>query len=413
MTSHSQRQPNSYATQSSANQRPISINDLAPNPPYQARYNSPTPPPDHDEAEAMDWTPSQPSLPPMTLYRQPKSTHVEPSPFHGRLPQTPKSPAHKLRNPNQPTFQKASPAQQQNFFKRLQRQLDPDEVSEAGSEAESVSTRINGSKLSSPQFAPPRFFPPSDSQQDTGLESTFCKSFTIDEEPDELSLARERRVQSSHSPHSTPILQIVCVLFLWFSILAWWYATRTRGLVTFLRLASLGVAATVAGKGILQCIQRNEDHWSGIGMLVYSSEVCFATVLGGVVKMQFTAADANGLRLVGLGLLGFMVVQESWIMVSTMSNGPELRSSNPLSMSDDSQTHQPQAQPAPSRSSDAADTRLSRTSPTPSASSSAFSTRHSQQSSIPPSLSSRTTRSSRSRMVNSPSSSGFGGLSLG
>lgn len=361
----------------------------------------------------MDWTPSQQSLPPMPLYRQPKSTRVEPSPFHGRLPQTPKSQAHKLRNPNQPTFQKASSAQKQNFFKRPQRQSDQDEVSELGSDTESVSTRINGSKLSSPQFAPPKFFPVSDFLQDTGLESIFSKAFSIAEEPSELSSTRERRVQSNYSPHPTPILQIFCVLFLLFSILAWWYATRTPGLVTFLRFASLGVAATVAGRGLLQCIQRNEDHWSWIGMLFYTSELCFATVLGGVVKMQFTAADANGLRLVGLGLLGFMVVQESWIIVSTMSNGPKLRPSNPLSIPDGSQTPKPQAKPPSSKSSDTADTRLSRTSPTPSTSSSEFSTRHSQQSSVPPSLSGRTTRSSRSRLVNSPSSSGFGGLSLG
>lgn len=359
----------------------------------------------------MDWTPSQQSLPSMPLYRQPKSTRVEPSPFYGRLPQTPKSQAHKLRNPNQPTFQKASSAQKQNFFKRPQRQSDQDEVSELGSETESVSTGINRSKVSSPQFAPPKFFPVSDFLQDTGLESIFSKAFSIAEEPYELSSARERRVQSNHSRHPTLVVQIFCVLFLLFSILAWWYASRTPGLVTFLRFSSLGVAAIVAGLGLLQCTQRNEDHWSWIGMLFYTSELFFATVLGGVVKMQFTAADANGLRLVGLGLLGFMVLQESWIIFSTMSNGPKLRPSNPLPTPDDSQTAKAKAKAPPSKSSDSADTRLSRTSPTPSTSS-AFSTRHSQQSSVPPSLSGRTTRSSRSRLVNSPSS-GFGGLSLG
>lgn len=406
--SNPQRRPDSYQTQSSAYQRPFSVNDLAPNRPYQSPYNPPTPPPEDNEAEAMDWTPSQQSLPPATLYRQLKPTRVEPSPFYGRLPQTPKSQAHKLRNPNQPTFQKASSAQKQNFFKRPHRQSDWDEVSELASDTESVDTRIDRSEVGSPQFAPPKFFPGSDFLQDTGLESIFSQTFSIAEEPDNLNIARERRGQFNRSPHPNPVVQLACVLFLPISILAWWYATRTS-LVTFLRFASLGIAVIVAGRGLLRCMQRNEDHWSWIGMLFYTSELCFTTVLGGAVKLQYTNADSNGLRLIGLGLLGFMLLQESWIMFSTMRHVPKRYPSNPTPTPDDSQIPKATSQAPPSKSSAAVDTRPSRRSST--STSSTLSSR--QQSSVPSSLSGRTARSSRSRLADSPSSTGFGGLSLG
>lgn len=357
----------------------------------------------------MDWTPSQQSLPPATLYRQLKPTRVEPSPFYGRLPQTPKSQAHKLRNPNQPTFQKASSAQKQNFFNRPHRQSDRDEVSEFGSDTESVSTGINRSEVGSPQFAPPKFFPGSDFLQDTGLESIFSQTFSIAEEPDNHSIVRKPRGQANRSPDPNPAVQLACVLFLPVSILAWWYATRNPSLVTFLRFGSLGIAVIVAGRGLLRCMQRNEDHWSWIGMLFYTSELCFVTVLGGAVKLQYTDADANGLRLIGLGLLGFMLLQESWITFSTKRHAPTRYPSNPSPNPDDSQTPKAKSQPPPSKSSAAADTTLSRRPST--STSSTLSSR--QQSSVPSSLLGRTTRSSRSRVVDSPSSTGFGSLSLG
>lgn len=401
------RRPDYYKTQASAHRQTFSINNLAPSRPYQSPYNPPTPPPDYDEVEAMDWTPSQQSLPPASLYRLPKPTRVEPSPFYGRLPQTPKSQAHKLRNPSQPTFQKASSARKQNFFKSPRRQLNQDEVSELGSDTESVSTGINQSEVASPQFAPPKFFPRADFLQDTGLESIFSQTFSIAEEPYESSMARERQEQSNRSPHPNSMVKLSCVLFLSLSILAWWYATRIPSLVTLLRFASLGVAAIVAVLGLLQCIERNEDHWSWIGMLFYTSELCFATLLGGAVKMQFTNADSNGLRLVGLGLFGFMVLQESWIIFS-MSSAPRRRRSKPSPPPDDSQTPKAKAKTPPSKSS-AANTRLSR----PSTTSSALSTRPPQQNNVPSSISDRVSRSSRSRLANSPSPSSFGGLSLG
>lgn len=403
MISNPPRQPDSYKTQSPAYQRPFSVNDLAPSQPYQPPYNPPTPPPEDDEAEAMDWTPSQQSLPPASIYRQPKPTRVEPSPFYGRLPQTPKSQAHKLRNPNQPTFQKASSAQKQNFFKRPHKS-DQDEVSELGSDSESVSTRVSRSEVASPQFAPPRFFPGSDFLQDTGLESIFSQTFSIAEEPREPSMAREGRKQSDCFQRPDPIVQRLSVLSLLFSIMAWWHASRIPVLKIFLRFASLGVASLVAGRGLLQCIQRTEVHRSWIEILLYTSELCFATFLGGAVKVQ---SMDNGLRLLGLVLFGAMVLQESWIIILTISNAPRALSS-PSSTPDDSQTPKARVTSPPSKSLAAADTRPSRRSTT--TSSSALST---GQSNIPGSSSGRTTRSSRLRLANSPSSTGISGLSLG
>lgn len=402
------RPPDSYKTRSSEYERPFSVHDLAPNRPLQPLYNPPTPPPEDDEAEAMDWTPSQPSLPPASSYRPSKPTRVEPSPFYGRLPQTPKSQAHKLRNPNQPTFRKASSAQKQNFFKRPHRKSDQDEASELGSDSESVSTAISRHEVASPQFAPPRFFPGTDFLQDTGLESIFSQTFSIAEEPYKYSIAHGSQEQSNRKPIPNPITQRLSLLLLSLSTMAWWHASKIPGLVTFLRFASLGILAMVAGRGLIQSIQRNEEHWSWVDTLLYASELCFATFLGSAVKMQ--SMDYR-LRFLGLGLFGAMVLQQFWIMILTMSNASRGRPS-PLPTPDDSQTQTPKAtaHSPPSKSSAAAHIRPSRRSTT---TSSALSTRSQHQSSPRASVSDRTTRSSKFRAVNSPSSSSFSGLSLG
>ncbi|MCJ1469065.1 hypothetical protein MMC07_007697 [Pseudocyphellaria aurata] len=401
--SYPHRPTNPYNTQPSASTRPFSIHDLAPSRPYQPPYNPPTPPPEDDDAEAMDWTPSQKPLPAASLYRTPKPARVEqPSPFYGRLPQAPKSQAHKLRNPSQPTFQKASSAQKQNFFKRPHSQSNQEEVSEFGSDDESVSRGINRSVMASPEFAPPRFFPSSDFVQDTGLESIFSKTISIAEEPDKSSTARERREQSSLSSHPNPVVQLVFVLLLVFSMLAWWYAARSPGLVAIIHVGSLGVAAIVAGSGLLQGIQIHKDHRSRIGILCYAAELCIAILLVGAVKRQFTDADAYGVRLLGLVLLAFMLLQESSIVISTIRNKPNAQ---PALTPDPSQTPKPSLEHPPSRPMATTDTRSTTTSL------SASSTRPRQRNTVPSNV---TTRASTSRVRNpSPSSSSFGGLSLG
>ena len=98
--------------------QPFNINDLAPRPPRPTNPRLPTPPPeaDYDDPSAMEWTAAKPHLtrPPMPFKPVQQSTSTTASntnsPFHGRLPASVVSPAHRLRNPpNKPTFRAAGP----------------------------------------------------------------------------------------------------------------------------------------------------------------------------------------------------------------------------------------------------------------------------------------------------------------
>lgn len=106
----------------------------------------PTPPPDADAADSMDWEPlsprraspmirrthnpimnhslpqQQPPIPAIPAFLRPAATAStgEKSPFTGRLPPAPMSPAHRLRNPPAPPQFKPTPlSKQQDFFKQM------------------------------------------------------------------------------------------------------------------------------------------------------------------------------------------------------------------------------------------------------------------------------------------------------
>ncbi|KAL8872165.1 MAG: hypothetical protein Q9174_002156 [Haloplaca sp. 1 TL-2023] len=161
------------------------VEKLAPRTP-QPTYQSPTPPPEENETgqdSPMDWTP-QHEFRPATAYHAPQARPVfdGPSPFHGVIPPAPVSWAQRLRNPpNQPTFRKASETKKESLFpSRATKRVISDTVSEASTQFSPVSRRDMQSETVSPvKFADPRFFAPGDTK-DTGLESLFRDTFSLD-----------------------------------------------------------------------------------------------------------------------------------------------------------------------------------------------------------------------------------------
>lgn len=305
---------------------PFSLNDLADH--SQSRplpYNPPTPPPDDDGIEEMDWTPSQQPLPPASKYRMPVPTIPQPSPFYGHLPPAPISQAHRLRNPpNQPTFRKASAIQKQSFFNRRLTHLEPDNVSEASSDCfDSPVKSIMKSEFASPEFAAPRFFPKSDYEMDTGLESIFSKAFSIAEEPHELRVARELKQKTADKQtHNalTPRYQGISLLTLAVSFLAWVLAPMKPHLTVPIRHTCLGVAAAVAIRGLLGTIQRDKEYWRWSDMFIYGFELGLATFLGSIPKLSPSDVTTDEINLVGIIFLGVMNLQELWIWISKPRN---------------------------------------------------------------------------------------------
>lgn len=322
-----QKQSDILKTRSPVQPQPFSLNDLAPDQSGSRlpRYNPPTPPPDEDGFEEMDWMPSQQPLPPASRYRMPAPKITQPSPFYGRLPPAPLSQAHKLRNPqNQPAFRQASVAQKQSFFSRGRSHLAADDISEASSDCvDSPTKSIIRSEVGSPQFAEPRFFPPSDYERNTGLESIFSKAFSIAEEPHELRVARELKQQSAdRHTHDFLILKLQALLVptLAFSFLAWIFAPSIPRLAVHIRLACLGAATLVAGRGLLETVQMGKVYWRWSDMFVYGVEFVISTVLGKASKVPPRNGSTDEVGMLGIVFLGVMFAQELWVWASKLES---------------------------------------------------------------------------------------------
>lgn len=297
--------------QTSAGRPPLSLHDLAPLAPRTQRLqpalgHPPTPPPEDEEAEAMDWTPSQKALPPAKTYLQAKPAPA-PSPFYGRLPPAPKSQAHKLRNPTISSSYPV-PSERENFFSRQNPIDEQDEFSEIGTEADFLSRRPS---VASPAFAPPRFFPQS-TETDTGLESIFSGAFNIDEVPHEVRSARQQNESTSKpSLRRNPVAIILRLMFIFslsISVAAW--STAPNGPNSSVRnhLSSLSAAIMIAFLGIMLKFQKTDCPWLRIHIILYSSEILFSAMIGSAIQTKSYGYDQ--LRLPGLILLCGMILHQ-------------------------------------------------------------------------------------------------------
>lgn len=307
--------------QPSAGQLPLSLNDLVPlapkaQGPQPALGHPPTPPPEEEDAEAMDWTPSQKALPPARTYLQAKPAPV-PSPFYGRLPPAPKSQAHKLRNPTISSSYPV-PSERENFFSRQTLTNEQDEISEIGTEADALSRRPS---VASPAFAPARFFPQS-TETDTGLESIFSGAFNIDEIPHEVRSARQQHESTPKSPLRRNavaiILRLIFIFSLCISVAAWSTASNGPNSKVRKHLSSLSAAIMIAFLGIMLTIRRTDYPWLWIDIIIYSSEIGFSAMIGSAIQTKTNGYDR--LRLPGLILLCGMILHQCLDVVSQLFN---------------------------------------------------------------------------------------------
>jgi len=210
------------------------INKLAPsatnNNMYQQARQAPyrqataSPEPYGSDTDAMDWTPSTRSS--LTSINPPIARSIAsmsaatsgPSPFHGGLPAAPQPPAHRLLKPAalQPgALRKVSDTQKEAFattfstFKvkpgsKQPTQYRDDEDETTATEDEGGLTRRVGKKRREMEIADPKFWPQSDFQKDTGLESMFGESFTMTDGP---AGVRVRRARNTDDKGATSVVK--------------------------------------------------------------------------------------------------------------------------------------------------------------------------------------------------------------
>ncbi|KAI5250418.1 hypothetical protein E4T43_00195 [Aureobasidium subglaciale] len=220
--------------------RPITRSATRAASPLLSRFSrhSPSPAPAQDTVDSMDWEPvgqsspirpdhaAQPTsvsaLPPFLRPAASMATG-EKSPFTGRLPPAPMSPAHRLLNPPAPPQFKPTPlSQQQDFFNMMR--LKPAAVPSLAKKPtmnedhdDDDSPRKPASYMSSTErnrtkdhfeLHPPRWTLQSDmekSNKGTGLEDMFTSSFNIADEHDPMTPRSARRTAARNSASNTPL----------------------------------------------------------------------------------------------------------------------------------------------------------------------------------------------------------------
>ena len=279
----------------------------------------PTPPPEVDD---MDWTPSvqHDIRPTHSVYeRDQKSVLDGPMPFYGSLPAAPKPPAWNLRS------QPSNP-------KPIQRTVEPNPFHHAPSQSLGSWTRNSGKDDT--VFAPPKFFPMSDHNASTGLESLFDQAFTIKAPEDEgkgnwqqqqqkqQKQPKHRRNKSRHNIHQSVdtrgilIYQYLRLGLLLACILTW--SLSQTGLLAipgnYIEIASLGSASLIAGFALLEALKQPIIYWNGMEILVYFAELAAAVHLGGNLPRVSFAREY--FDRYGKLLLVFMAAQEALGLLS-------------------------------------------------------------------------------------------------
>ena len=267
----------------------------------------PTPPPEVDD---MDWTPSvqHEVRPTHSVYERDRKSALDgPLPFYGSLPAAPKAPAWNLRSqPSQP--------------KSIEQIVERNPFHRGPSQSPRSWTRNPGSNDA--VFAPPKFFPTSDHNASTGLESLFDQTFTIKSPEDEGKENRQQRQTPQNSirqPVDTKgflIYQYFRLGLLLASLLTW--GLSQSGILAvpgnYIEVASLGSASLIAGFGLLEVLKQPIMYWNGMEILVYFAELAAAVHLGGNLPRVSFAREY--FDRYGKLLLIFMAAQEALGLLS-------------------------------------------------------------------------------------------------
>ncbi|KAJ5084392.1 hypothetical protein NUU61_008971 [Penicillium alfredii] len=294
----------------------------------------PTPPPETDD---MDWTPStqQEIRPTVSVYqRNQPSVFDGPSPFHGALPPAPKPPAWNLRT--QPSTKPLEQVVERNPFHQ--------NPSQPPSQWQHKDT------TSEPVFKPPKFFPMSDHDTSTGLETLFDRAFTI--QTDDAPRNRWAQQEPSHSSyprhaHNFLIIQYLRLGLLVVSISAWTLSQNHQLSIpgNYIEIGALGSASLLAGFALLEAAKRPLAQWNGMEILVYITELGAAVHLGAHLPM--VSFEREYFDRYGKLLLIFMVAQEvlglvAFYRVSTATSADGQSSARPASQHASPQPQPPQ-----------------------------------------------------------------------
>ncbi|EGE03047.1 hypothetical protein TEQG_02084 [Trichophyton equinum CBS 127.97] len=189
-------------------------------------YIPPTPPldPRQEDVDAMDWTPSRPSLQvPVKPISQQTPALSSSMLFQGQLPQVPKPPAWNLRNPVagkvEQIQKKPNPFHQAPVLQPTRPSLEEDEIETEEDEEDQKHKPVRTDAV----FAAPKFFPPGLTAE-TGLENLFDQAFSIADGPNaqqnqagQASINQKSAASGNKPTHVLRITLLLSCLVLWMS----------------------------------------------------------------------------------------------------------------------------------------------------------------------------------------------------
>lgn len=326
------QRPNQPNTRKDGGVRPFSITDLAPsNQRHPPVYHPPTPPPDENDSEAMDWTPSLETkvLRPSTLYRTFNAVSQQPQPisYREKLPAEALGQSSSLRNPtNQLIARKGTDMRNREHFKTPKKYAIRDSSDESPFATPYEPSLASGSPDLSPiKFAQPKFFPHAD-REDLGLESLMANNFSLAEEPHEVRTRQRQGKREDETPsklgHVYAQWQGLGALLLLAMSCTLWSSTPISSLTAFrmhLRFAAMCIAALVIIKSLLLAIRKdNNRNVSDIVLLVF--ELITTIILGATLRHRAATSpseDSIGpLETPGIILIATLVAQEAWMLYS-------------------------------------------------------------------------------------------------
>ncbi|QSS51409.1 DUF2349 superfamily domain-containing protein [Histoplasma capsulatum var. duboisii H88] len=241
-----------------------------------------------DDADAMDWTPSQQSL----------QLSVAPKPI-------PVQQQNKLPSAQKPPLGLPSPGAVQSILKALGHKPNPFHNGPVLQPKLSASKESKAASSLETIMAPPKFFPPSDFANDTGLESLFDKAFSIRDEPVDLQ-RQQWAVRSKEHPGSS--FQILKWVLLAISVFIFLVAEVFRWPRHSVETAILGISFLVAGFSLLESLMRPLTTGNAVNLILSIIELIVCIYLatyryqGLYNQYKFDAAEKS--------IVAFMIGQE-------------------------------------------------------------------------------------------------------
>jgi hypothetical protein len=294
--------PGNISQNHNSNSNYASMNKM---PFYGQQYNG------HNDGDEMEWTPIIPQKQNNTFEpraSQPKPpvfgadpANTRPSPFYGRLPEAPYSPAHRLRNPpNQARLRVSSQEVKENFFNNITRR---------GSDSNPSNDPNENTTKREMNLAQQRFFlpsPPSEAEAGNVL-ADLLTSFSLSSPETNIPAVVENR--STRTRHIYQALVLLLGMLFWNNSMNT-EAARSVMLTVLIGCLALSIRTLLDNTVFVQ--PEKSDAKIAFGSCVASLE--FAVAGYGLLETLASGDILGNWAAFGTRLTGGMLMYEIWAM---------------------------------------------------------------------------------------------------